>query len=100
MNKLVRGWNFIRRHKYLITTVAFVVVIGFIDENNLIRRAKYQYEIIMLRKEINHYREMFERDTERLDELQSSPDGIEKVARERYLMKSPDEDIYIFEKTE
>ena len=40
MNKLVRGWNFIRRHKYLITTVAFVVVIGFIDENNLIRRAK------------------------------------------------------------
>ena len=43
---------------------------------------------------------MFERDTERLDELQSSPDGIEKVARERYLMKSPDEDIYIFEKTE
>ena len=35
MNKLVRGWNFIRRHKDLITTFGVVVVLGFIDENNL-----------------------------------------------------------------
>lgn len=96
MNKIVRIWKYIRRHKYLIVTMVFFIIIGFADENNLIRRAKYQYEIMTLRKEINRYREIFERDTERLEDLLSSPEGIEKVARERYLMKAPDEDIYIF----
>lgn len=97
MGKIVRIWKYIRRHKYLIVTMIFFIIIGFVDENNLVRRAKYEYEIITLRNEINHYREMFERDTERLEDLQSSPEGIEKVARERYLMKAPNEDIYIFE---
>lgn len=100
MHKLAKVWNYIRRHKYMITTLIFIVIIGFLDKNNLIQRAKYEYEIIMLRKEIKHYQEIYEADTERLNELQSSPEGIEKVARERYLMKNPNEDIYIFERNE
>ena len=30
-------------------------------------------------------------------ELNSNPDAIEQVAREKYLMKKPNEDIYVFE---
>lgn len=97
MSKIVRIVNFIRRYKYIIVLLAFAVVIGVVDENNLIRRAKYEYEIRSLIKEIERYKKDFERDTERLNKLEESPKGIEKVARERYFMKTPNEDIYIFE---
>ena len=33
MSKLLTIWNYIRRHKYMITVLIFIVVIGFLDEN-------------------------------------------------------------------
>ena len=39
----------------------------------------------------------YEENTKRLNELNSNPDAIEQVAREKYLMKKPNEDIYVFE---
>ena len=35
MSKLLTIWNYIRRHKYMITVLIFIVVIGFLDENAL-----------------------------------------------------------------
>ena len=34
MGKLISIWSFICRRKYLITVVAFAVIIGFLDENS------------------------------------------------------------------
>ena len=78
MDKLITIWSFICRRKYLITVVAFAVIIGFLDENSLFRRLAYEREISQLK-------------------LNSNPDAIEQVAREKYLMKKPNEDIYVFE---
>ena len=75
MGKLISIWNFICRRKYLITVVAFAVIIGFLDENSLVRRLGYKREISLLKEEIEKYR----------------------IAREKYLMKKPNEDIYVFE---
>ena len=33
----------------------------------------------------------------RLNEISTNPDAIEQIAREKYLMKKPNEDIYVFE---
>ena len=90
-------WSYIRKHKYLITIVAFLVIIVFLDENSLIQRAKHQQEIKTLETEIQKYRKQFEEDTEKLKELTSNPEALEKIAREKYLMKKPNEDIFIFE---
>lgn len=98
MSKVVKIWNYLCRHKYMVVTVIFLVIIGFIDENSLIRRAKYKYEIMQLQDEIKYYRDIYTKDTERMNELNSNPEAIEKIAREKYLMKTPDEDIFIFEK--
>lgn len=98
MSKVVKIWNFLCRHKYMVVTAIFLVIIGFIDENSLIRRAKYKYEIMQLQDEIKYYRDIYNKDTERMNELNSNPEAIEKIAREKYLMKTPDEDIFIFEK--
>ena len=90
-------WTYIRKHKYLITIAAFLVIIVFLDENSLIQRAKHQQEINTLNSEITKYRKQFEEDTEKLKELTNTPEAMEKIAREKYLMKKPNEDIFIFE---
>ena len=97
MDKLITIWSFICRRKYLITVVAFAVIIGFLDENSLFRRLAYEREISQLKEEIEKYRADYEENTKRLNELNSNPDAIEQVAREKYLMKKPNENIYVFE---
>ena len=97
MSKLMTDWNYIRQHKYLITIVAFLVIIVFLDENSLIQRNKHREEINALTSEIEKYRKQFEEDTRKLKELTSNPEALEKIAREKYLMKKPNEDIFIFE---
>lgn len=97
MGKLISIWGFICRRKYLITVVAFAVIIGFLDENSLLRRLAYEREISQLKEEIEKYRVDYEENTRRLNELSTDPDAIEKIAREKYLMKKPNEDIYVFE---
>ena len=97
MSKLSAIWNFIGQHKYIITLLAFGVIIVFLDENSLIQRAKHREEIRELNDEIAKYRKQFEEDTQKLKELTTNPEALEKIAREKYLMKKPNEDIFIFE---
>ena len=97
MSKLSALWGFIGRHKYLITLLVFGVIIVFLDENSLIQRAKHREEIRELNEEIAKYRKQFEEDTRKLKELTDNPEALEKIAREKYLMKKPNEDIFIFE---
>ena len=87
MSKLKSIWSFICKHKYLITIVIFLVIIVFLDENNLINRFQHKNEIRLMKEEIEEYRKQFDEDTERLKELTDNPEGLEKIAREKYLMK-------------
>ena len=73
MSKLLTIWNYIRRHKYMITVLIFIVVIGFLDENSLIQRVKHRSEISALNSEIEKYRKQYEEDTEKLKELTTNP---------------------------
>ena len=97
MSNLLTIWEFIDKHKYLITVLAFAAIIGFLDENSAIRRIGYTREISRLQSEIEKYRADYEENTKKLNELSSNPDAIEQIAREKYLMKKPNEDIYVFE---
>ena len=63
MDKLITIWSFICRRKYLITVVAFAVIIGFLDENSLFRRLGYEREISQLKEEIEKYRADYEENT-------------------------------------
>lgn len=100
MGKLATIWEFMGKHKYGITILAFAIIIGFVDENSMIRRISYAREIIQLQSEIDKYRADYEDNTKRLNELNSNPDAIEQIAREKYLMKKPNEDIYVFKEKE
>lgn len=97
MSKLLSVWNYIRRHKYLFTVLIFLVIIGFLDENSMIQRAKHRNEINTLHSEIEKYKQQYEEATEKLKELTTNPEVLEKIAREKYLMRNPDEDVFVFE---
>lgn len=96
MDKLASLWLFVRKNKYLITLILFAVLIIFVDENSMIRRAGYKREESRLREEIEKYRSDYEENTRRLNELAVDSGAIERIAREKYLMKKPNEDIYVF----
>lgn len=100
MDKLHSLWMFMRKHKYMITLLVFGIIIGFVDENSIVRRLGYTAETVRLRSEIEKYRQEYEENTERLNELAVDSGAIERVAREKYLMKKPNEDIYVFRNNE
>ena len=97
MDKLASLWLLVRKNKYWITLILFAVLIVFVDENSMIRRAGYKREESRLREEIEKYRSDYEENTRRLNELAVDSGAIERIAREKYLMKKPNEDIYVFE---
>jgi cell division protein DivIC len=84
-------------NKYLITLVVFLAFIIFVDENNVIRRVQYETKIRELKQDIRHYRKLSEESESKLKKLHSSDAELERVAREDYLMKKPNEDVFIVE---
>ena len=93
--KISFEWNLLSRYKYLITIVVGVAVVGFIDDNSLLRRFKYDLQISELKDEIKAYNQKNEAIVRRLRAVQRNPKAIEKIARERYFMKADDEDIFV-----
>lgn len=97
MSKLTSLWTFVRRNKYVIVLIIFMLIIGFLDENSLMNRLQYHKEEMRLREEIEYYRAEYNECTERLEELAADSGTIERIAREKYMMKKPNEDVFVFE---
>lgn len=94
-SKLTTVIGFIAHYKYLITIVVGVLLVGFIDENSFLQRIKYDVRISELKDEIQKYNDLNDDAVKKLHTLQRNPRAIEKIARERYFMKSDDEDIFV-----
>jgi len=83
------------KNKYVIATLAFVVWIVFFDRNDLITQAGYLHQLSTLRDQKTYLQEeIMKTDTDR-NELRSDPAKLEKFAREKYLMKKGNEDVYL-----
>jgi len=91
-------WPFLRRNKYLVVTVAFIVIVAFLDQNNIFRRAAQKREIKQLETEIEQYRRQIEHDEKMLREFDSDSLLKEHLAREKYGMRREDEDVFLEKK--
>lgn len=98
MSRLYNFWNYFRRHKYFFVIVLFVAWMGFLDENSLLNRYEHKQTLNDLRREIRKYTESYEHDTRYLKEMDTNPEVLTEIARERYYMKTADEDVFVFEK--
>lgn len=81
----------------LLVMLVIIVFAFFISESNIFARLGYDAKIMELNGQIEYYREQTVKDKQKLEELQSDKDRIEKFARENYLMKKEDEDVFIVE---
>lgn len=83
------------RNKYFTVTMLFFVWICFFDRNDIISEAKLVYKINKLKTERTYYQKQTDLANEELKELQTDPSSLEKFAREKYLMKKDNEDVYV-----
>ncbi len=83
------------KNKYILTLVIFGIWIGFFDQNNLWDRIKLSSRIHQLEKQKHHYEIEIGQNQRKLNEIQESKESLEKFAREQYLMKKKDEDIFV-----
>ncbi|MCR4993782.1 MAG: septum formation initiator family protein [Bacteroidales bacterium] len=96
MGRLLTFWNYVRRYKYVAAIAIFLLIIGVLDENSLYTRFQRRIEISNLKREINKYQLQYEAETSQLQALKNNPSAVERIARERYFMKRPDEDVFVF----
>ncbi len=82
--------------KYVIAFVLFLLIMFVFDSNNIPSRVMNKIKIEKLKREIAYFEEKIEIDKQKMDAL-NSDDNIEKFAREEFLMKKPNEEIFIIE---
>jgi cell division protein DivIC len=83
------------RNKYVIAGVLFIIWVAFFDQNNLIERRQNIKQLKQLEKDKVYFEQKIEEVTSRLKELKTNNENLEKFAREQYLMKKSNEDVFI-----
>lgn len=83
------------KNKYVLTISVFAIWMLFFDQNNVVDRVKMTAEIKQLEKDREYYLEQIQKDSARLSELTTNRENLEKYAREQFLMKKPNEDVFI-----
>lgn len=83
------------KNKFFLVTVTFVVWMIFFDKNDLFSQYEYHQQFIKLEQEKDFYSSETEKVRKDLDELTSDKEKLEKFAREKYLMKKENEDVFV-----
>lgn len=83
------------KNKYVLTVAAFLLWLLFFDNNDLIRQFERQQKLDELQEQKRYYKERIEESRAELKALTTDTSKLERFARERYLMKKENEDIYV-----
>ncbi|MDR1517398.1 MAG: septum formation initiator family protein [Dysgonamonadaceae bacterium] len=81
----------------ILAMMVLVLMLFFFSDSSVIERVKNDAKIKEIKKEIEYYRSLTESDKKKLQELRSDKDNLEKFARENYLMKKENEDVFVIE---
>jgi hypothetical protein len=82
-------------NKYLIAFMVFSVWMLFIDDNNIFFLRKNVNKLKEYRVEKAYFLEKIRKDSIQLREMKENARNLEKFAREEFLMKKKDEDIFL-----
>ncbi|MCB0793807.1 MAG: septum formation initiator family protein [Flavobacteriales bacterium] len=83
------------RNRYGLAAFLLFAWIVVFDEYDLWATLKLRRQLAKMRTEKVWYQEQIEQTREQLHELTSNKDLLEKFARERYLMKRDNEEIFV-----
>ena len=83
------------KNKYVLTLIALLVWVIFFDKNDFSSQYKIRKDVKQLEEEKRYFIKEIAEIKDDLKELTSNPKTLEKFAREKYLMKRDNEDIFV-----
>lgn len=83
------------KNRYILAMIIFGIWMLFFDRNSMINQYRLLSTLHNLNIEKTYYQTEILQDSAALVKLQNSKVELERYAREKYLMKRDNEDIYI-----
>jgi len=83
------------KNKYFLSATAFIVWLLFFDPRDVFTQMEHRRELKELQASRAWYQKEIARESTEAEQLKTNPAVIEKYARENYLMKRENEDIFI-----
>ncbi len=91
-----KKWFKLLANMYVLVLTLFVIWMAFFDTNSLLIHLELRKEVKKLEQQKEFLQNEISKDKKVLKEL-SSPEELEKFAREKYYMKKDDEEIFLIE---
>lgn len=87
------------KNKYLLTGAFFVIWMFFFDPKDILTGVERQSKLNELETSEKHLKQLITESNQELDLLKNNARSIEKYAREKYMMKKDNEDLFIVNST-
>lgn len=82
-------------NKYFVALAAFLIYTLIFDTNNISSQIKMGSQLNQLREERQFYLDEISQDSTALHEIMDDNENLERFAREQYLMKRDNEDVFL-----
>ena len=98
--KIINWLKPLVKNYYLMTGLVFVVWMIFFDSNNMISQYRNRHDLKELVQQKQFYVDEITKNKAMVHDLTNLKDksALEKFAREKYLMKKPNEEIFLIVK--
>jgi cell division protein FtsB len=83
------------KNKYFISFAAFCVIMLFLDKNDFFTQMSRLKELRELQQSKRYYTTQIAAERKESEALKTNPAAVEKLAREKYLMKRDNEELFL-----
>ncbi|HEU4470452.1 MAG TPA: septum formation initiator family protein [Flavisolibacter sp.] len=83
------------RNKFLLAGMGFVIWMLFFDKNDVFTQLEWKQELREMQASKAYFIKQIEENRQFSNELQFNAAAVEKFAREKYLMKKDNEEIFL-----
>ncbi len=85
----------ILKNKYLLVTLAFLSWMFFFDNNDIVSQVQLRMKLSEYRNKKEYYEQKIAEVKSEKQELLTNQQSLEKFAREQYMMKKDEEDLFV-----
>ncbi len=95
--KILKAIVKVLRNKYLVALAVFLAWIIFFDSRDIFTQMDKRAELNSLLESKRFYENEITTAKKQLSDIQNNAAALEKIAREQYKMKKPNEDLFLVE---
>ena len=95
MIKFLKKFIPLLKNKYIFSILLFLIWMSFFDKNDFITQLVQRNNLEQMKQDKVFFRTEIDKNRQEIEGLNQNPDKLEKFAREKYLMKRENEDIFV-----